>query len=226
MNLKDTDILRQTFPDGTKVSLSCDVGYTSAGGSSVITCTAGSWSPVRLTCERKNCMLAGDVPNGQIDYSQGTQFGDKAVITCNTGYTLVGSRELFCGSFGWLNRLPVCEVVKCLQPPVVVNGVFSPNKEQYEYGDAVKYSCDQNYTLVGSFFSFLFCSEDGTFKPDPPTCVRDCRVDGTAFQSPGGLPSTSSDAASARAGQQDDGLTFYERLVVEFHKEMLRKSMK
>lgn len=51
MDLKGEDILLQAFPDGTKVTFACNIGYTSAGGSAVITCTAGSWSPVRLICE-------------------------------------------------------------------------------------------------------------------------------------------------------------------------------
>jgi len=51
MDLKGDDILLQTFPDGIKVTFACDVGYESVGGSASITCTAGAWSPVRMTCE-------------------------------------------------------------------------------------------------------------------------------------------------------------------------------
>lgn len=51
MNLKGSDILQNTFPDGTTVSFACDVGYQAAGGSPLITCNAGSWSPVRLKCQ-------------------------------------------------------------------------------------------------------------------------------------------------------------------------------
>lgn len=53
MNLKGNAILQNTFADGSKVSFACSVGYTSAGGSETITCTAGTWSTVRLVCERK-----------------------------------------------------------------------------------------------------------------------------------------------------------------------------
>ena len=51
MKLKDKDILTETFQDGSKVTFVCTVGYVTAGGSGVITCTAGSWSPVKLKCE-------------------------------------------------------------------------------------------------------------------------------------------------------------------------------
>ena len=53
MNLKGEYILKDTFSDGDRAAFECDVGYTSAGGSSSITCTAGSWSTVTLKCERK-----------------------------------------------------------------------------------------------------------------------------------------------------------------------------
>lgn len=53
MDLKGSDSLLQTFPDGTQVSFACDPGYMSAGGSAVITCNAGTWTPVRLKCESK-----------------------------------------------------------------------------------------------------------------------------------------------------------------------------
>ncbi|KAK2897247.1 hypothetical protein Q8A73_013627 [Channa argus] len=168
MKLKDPDNLLQTFRHGTEVSLTCGDGYMSAGGSAVITCSLGRWSRVTLTCERKNCGQAADVTNGQVYYPQGTRFGDRAVIRCQTGYTLVGNREIRCGDKGWMGSLPVCEVVKCFPPPVVVNGTFSPNNDEYEYGDVVLYSCNKDNTLIGS--RSITCSEDGTFKPEPPTC--------------------------------------------------------
>uniref|UniRef100_A0A3P8UF14 Sushi domain-containing protein n=1 Tax=Amphiprion percula TaxID=161767 RepID=A0A3P8UF14_AMPPE len=170
MGLSDKDILLQTFPDGHRASFRCDVGYTPAGGSAVITCTAGSWSPVRLICERKNCGSVGPLLNGQVDYPNGPLFGEKAVITCNEGYILVGQREINCGDQGWMERLPECEVLKCDPPADITDGKFSPNKEFYEYSEVVQYSCVNDYTLNGS--KSLSCSTDGKFTPDPPTCTR------------------------------------------------------
>lgn len=50
MDLKDTDIILQTFGDGSKVTFVCNVGYRTEGGSGVITCSAGSWSTLTLKC--------------------------------------------------------------------------------------------------------------------------------------------------------------------------------
>ncbi|GAA6216651.1 membrane cofactor protein-like isoform X9 [Lates japonicus] len=170
MNLKGTDILQNTFPDGTTVSFVCDVGYQTAGGSPLITCNAGSWSPVRLKCERKNCGSAGEVSHGQIDYPQGTLFGDTAVIICDQGYQLVGQRQLTCGKDAWEGRLPRCEAVTCRPPPMIEHGNYDPKKEEYyEYGEVVQYSCQNLYTLNGS--KSLTCSENGNFMPDPPQCI-------------------------------------------------------
>lgn len=51
MDLSEGDITLQTFWDGIKVTFVCNVGYTTAGGSAVITCSAGSWSPLTLKCK-------------------------------------------------------------------------------------------------------------------------------------------------------------------------------
>uniref|UniRef100_A0A3B5KV44 Sushi domain-containing protein n=1 Tax=Xiphophorus couchianus TaxID=32473 RepID=A0A3B5KV44_9TELE len=169
MHLKDEYILKDTFEDGSTVVFVCDAGYTSAGGSGSIKCTAGIWSPVQLTCERKSCGSLGEVTNGQVSYPEGVQFGDKALITCNIGHILVGKSEIKCEIQGWSARLPTCEVVKCLQPSSIANGTFVPLKEDYAYRDVVEYSCNKGYTLNGS--RQLICEENEKFKPSPPSCV-------------------------------------------------------
>ncbi|AWP10165.1 putative membrane cofactor protein-like isoform 4 [Scophthalmus maximus] len=171
MHLKGEGILLTTFSDGVSVNLACDVGHMSAGGSSTITCTAGTWSPVRMTCERKYCGSAGEVKNGNIDYSEGTQFGDTISIHCNTGFKMVGRPDIVCGDKGWMGRLPLCEVMTCDPPDPIAHGTFSPEKEDfYEYSQVVEFRCLNDYTLRGS--KLLTCSEDGNFKPDPPACVK------------------------------------------------------
>uniref|UniRef100_A0A3Q3FTT8 Sushi domain-containing protein n=1 Tax=Labrus bergylta TaxID=56723 RepID=A0A3Q3FTT8_9LABR len=169
MNLKGNDIVLQEFPDGTKVTFTCEVGYQSAGGSGVSTCSAGNWSPVRLQCERKNCGALEAVINGDITYPTSTLFGDTAVVTCNAGYRRVGRETIRCGDAGWLDRLPVCEVSKCGPPPAIADGTFYPEKEEYEYREVVRYTCQKDLTLNGS--KSVSCSEDGTFTPAAPTCI-------------------------------------------------------
>ncbi|XP_028309762.1 membrane cofactor protein-like isoform X1 [Gouania willdenowi] len=170
MGLSDKDINSKTFPDGSTVTFICNLGHRpQTEHSGRIVCTAGSWSPVQLICEKKPCGIAGNVENGYIDYPTGTSFGDKAVITCNPGYILVGKKTLTCGDQGWLDRLPECEIVFCDEPPNVPNAQYDPIKDSYEYEEVVQYSCNGDLVMDGS--SSLTCEDDGTFKPNPPVCV-------------------------------------------------------
>ncbi|XP_073326194.1 complement receptor type 1-like isoform X2 [Pagrus major] len=170
MHLKDEYILKETFASGDRAAFACNTGYHSEGGSSSITCTAGSWSTVRLKCERNNCGHPGEVEHGQIHYPKENLFGDHIEITCNDGYRLVGKSRITCGAQGWMDRLPICEVVTCDPPPLVSDATFTPRKDSYDHGDAIRYSCEAGLTLSGP--ALISCSNNGTFQPAPPTCVK------------------------------------------------------
>ncbi|XP_014910548.1 membrane cofactor protein-like isoform X3 [Poecilia latipinna] len=169
MNLRDDYITQQTFPDGSKVSFVCDHGYTSAGGSASITCTAGTWSTVRLRCERKSCGTLGEVSHGEVNYD-GNEFGDTATVTCHPGYMLVGRSSFRCEVNGWSGRLPTCDAVQCTTPEPVANGTFYPQKDFYNFGEVARYSCYKGFVLNGP--TETACSDDGEFSPSPPTCVK------------------------------------------------------
>ncbi|XP_053280632.1 uncharacterized protein LOC128442272 isoform X3 [Pleuronectes platessa] len=170
MSLKDSDILLDVFENGAVASFTCSAGYTSGGGSPSITCVDGSWSPVKLICEKKSCGSAGEVPHGNVDYSEGNEFGDQVVVTCDPGYNLVGKPVLRCGDKGWQGRLPICEAITCDPPQQIENGVYSPKKEDfYGISEVIQYSCQKPYSLRGA--KSLTCSENGAFKPAPPECI-------------------------------------------------------
>ncbi|XP_062248841.1 membrane cofactor protein-like isoform X3 [Platichthys flesus] len=169
MGLKTSDILLETFPNGAVASFICNVGYTSAGGSPSVTCVDGSWTPVKLKCEKKSCGSAGEVPHGNVDYPEGNEFGAEARVTCDLGYNLVGNPVLRCRDQGWDGRLPTCEALTCDQPPLISNGDYDPKKEDYGYSEVIQYSCQKTYSLRGA--KSLTCSENGAFKPDPPECI-------------------------------------------------------
>uniref|UniRef100_A0A3P8WJE8 CD46 molecule n=1 Tax=Cynoglossus semilaevis TaxID=244447 RepID=A0A3P8WJE8_CYNSE len=146
MKLKDPP---SSFPDGTTVTFACIVGYQSAGGSPSITCTAGTWSPIKLKCERKNCGSAGEILNGQTNYPEETLFGDKVIYTCNTGLVKIHS-------------------VSCDPPTANANSEYSPIKDNYGYNQQVRYICKDDLALIGSPVST--CIETG-FDTEPPTCI-------------------------------------------------------
>ncbi|XP_024149594.1 membrane cofactor protein isoform X2 [Oryzias melastigma] len=170
MSLKGDDILKDSFADQTTVSFGCNSGYTVDEGLPSITCNAGSWTTLTLTCKRKSCGALAHLDNGAIDYQDGISFGDKAVITCNPGYRLVGKGVLNCLDSGWDARFPTCDAVECVTPEDVKDATFSPNKESYRYGEVVTYKCSAGLSNKGSLK--LTCSDEGKFDFPPPTCVK------------------------------------------------------
>ncbi|XP_041712473.1 C4b-binding protein alpha chain isoform X2 [Coregonus clupeaformis] len=171
MVLTKSFITKETFGDGTDANFECEIGYVRKGGSRSVTCTAGVWSEVKLTCEKKTCGSPGEVENGIFSLNGGILFGAKASVTCDTGYTLVGSGVRNCLDEGWDGRVPVCEVVKCGKPPTIVKGgPVIPPEDEYSYGSVVEYSCENDYTLVGT--RSIACDKDGEFQPAPPECKK------------------------------------------------------
>ncbi|RVE70970.1 hypothetical protein OJAV_G00069760 [Oryzias javanicus] len=169
MDLKGDAILQTTFADQATVSFACNTGYIRDTGSPSITCNAGSWTTLTLTCKKKSCGALPDVDKGRVDYQDGISFGDKAVISCNPGYSLVGKKVLNCMDQGWDGRLPTCDAVMCVTPDDVKDATFTPNKESYIYGEVVKYKCSAGLINNGSLA--LTCSDEGKFDLPPPTCV-------------------------------------------------------
>ncbi|XP_067087791.1 membrane cofactor protein-like isoform X1 [Osmerus mordax] len=168
--LSPGDIGKETFEDGSNVTIQCHIGYAREGGSPTITCTNGQWSTLKMTCKIKNCGNPGIIRNGQFNIDMGTEFGDTAVATCNVGYKLIGSDRRQCMDGGWNGRIPTCEVSKCGPAPQVVNGKPSSNEESYDYDAVIRYSCNPGFTLKGS--KNIFCKGDEVFEPAPPQCIK------------------------------------------------------
>ncbi|XP_057674246.1 membrane cofactor protein-like isoform X1 [Corythoichthys intestinalis] len=190
-NMHVEELLKDTFEDGSTATLKCDVGYSQAGGSQAITCTAGTWTQVTLQCERVNCGPADNVANGNLDYSEGTLFGDKVSITCKSGYILVGATQRLClSSTKWSEHPPTCQVVTCDPPVGLDKGFFGPIKDIYDYGNVIKYTCPKGYVLNGP--STAECSGDKTFNPKPPKCIqvkcKDLDIPNAEIVSGGGPP--------------------------------------
>ncbi|KAM9505335.1 C4b-binding protein-like isoform 4-T7 [Salvelinus alpinus] len=121
-----------------------------------------------LPVQGRSCGHPGEVTNGKY-ILEGVEFGARAAVTCDTGYTLVGSGVRNCLAEGWDGRVPVCEVVKCGKPPTIVNGgPVIPPEDEYSYRSVVEYSCEKEFTLVGT--KSIVCEKDGEFQPAPPEC--------------------------------------------------------
>ncbi|XP_071058279.1 zona pellucida sperm-binding protein 3 receptor-like isoform X2 [Pseudochaenichthys georgianus] len=111
MGLKGDAVLLESFPDGKKVAFACDVGFVAAGGSASVTCTAGSWSALRMTCDKVDCKEPY-VKFGHWDSGSRGPYTYKTTVTfkCNEGYRMTNSATITCEiNERWEPELPKCE---------------------------------------------------------------------------------------------------------------------
>ncbi|XP_045154015.1 membrane cofactor protein isoform X1 [Echinops telfairi] len=163
-----------------RVEFECRLGYRKKIPSNMISiCHAdNSWSHLEEGCTKKSCANPGELINGNIDHSEGFELGATITFSCEEGYNLVGKKSLICeigqDSVNWNGNLPQCNKAMCEPPPDIENGVYSnAGKDVYEYGEAVRYSCNpvregDQYSLVGK--EVLSCSMNAEWSSEPPKC--------------------------------------------------------
>uniref|UniRef100_A0A8K9V7L3 CUB and Sushi multiple domains 2 n=1 Tax=Oncorhynchus mykiss TaxID=8022 RepID=A0A8K9V7L3_ONCMY len=150
--------------------LICDPGYYYKG-QRVIRCQANStwdYPEPRPACEIISCGDLGTPPNGN-KIGTLTVFGATAIFSCNTGYTLVGSRVRECMSNGlWSgSQRLVNHSGHCGTPEPIVNGQIIG--ENYNYRGSVVYQCNPGFRLIG--VSVRICEQDHRWSGRTPVCV-------------------------------------------------------
>ncbi|KAM3842919.1 CUB and sushi domain-containing protein 1-like, partial [Diretmus argenteus] len=149
--------------------LICDPGYYYRG-QRVIRCQANStWNypDPRPACDIISCGDLGTPPNGN-KIGTLTVYGATAIFSCNTGYTLVGSRVRECMSNGlWSGSQVQCLAGHCGTPEPIVNGQIIG--ENYNYRGSVVYQCNPGFRLIG--VSVRICEQDHRWSGRTPVCV-------------------------------------------------------
>ncbi|XP_043080909.1 complement factor H-like isoform X3 [Puntigrus tetrazona] len=175
-NVQTEDFLL-SFSDGSTVTFGCILGHKplDSKSSKTVTCQGTQWTNLELSCIKKSCGSLADITNGKYEMN-GNLFGDTAKVVCDKGYVLESQGSIrTCRADGWDGRDPSCEVVKCTAPPSIDNGRLKDEPlESYAYLETVSYTCNGGLNLIGP--ASIYCSEDGTFKPDPPKCFDGCPV--------------------------------------------------
>ncbi|XP_051775015.1 CUB and sushi domain-containing protein 1 [Erpetoichthys calabaricus] len=153
----------------TQMMLVCDLGYFYRGHR-VIKCQAnGSWSMLipKPTCQVISCGDLPTPPNGN-KIGTLTVFGATAIFSCNTGYTLVGSRVRECLANGlWSGHEVHCLGGHCGTPEAIVNGHIVG--ENFNYRGSVVYQCNPGFRLIG--MSVRICQQDHHWSGRTPVCV-------------------------------------------------------
>ncbi|KAF7245889.1 CUB and sushi domain-containing protein 1 [Varanus komodoensis] len=162
-------IYETQYQYNAQLMLICDPGYYYIGHR-VIRCQAsGKWSigePVP-TCRIISC---GDLPVPSNGNRIGTltTYGATAIFSCNTGYTLVGSRVRECMANGLWSGLEVtCLAGHCGEPGPIVNGQI--NGDNFNYRGSVVYQCNPGFRLIG--MSVRICQQDHRWSGRTPVCV-------------------------------------------------------
>ncbi|KAI1891513.1 hypothetical protein AGOR_G00144580 [Albula goreensis] len=166
--------LKSNYTEGDELLFNCRVGYVS---SRRITykCVDRRWNAGRrINCSPKQCELPEDITNGHYEIVNGTEFVFGTVIKyfCDEGYMLVGRSDTrLCLSEGWSDRVPHCEVVKCVaelnNPNVIVSG--QGDGGPIKYGHVLHFKCESSeLTLVGE--PEVVCLSNGTWSSPFPSC--------------------------------------------------------
>ncbi|XP_017162838.1 CUB and sushi domain-containing protein 2 [Poecilia reticulata] len=149
--------------------LICDPGYYYRG-QRIIRCQAnGTWNypDPRPFCDIISCGDLGTPPNGH-KIGTLTVYGATAIFSCNTGYTLVGSRVRECISNGlWSGTQVQCLTGHCGTPDPIVNGQIIG--ENFNFRGSVVYQCNPGFRLIG--VSVRICEQDHRWSGNTPVCV-------------------------------------------------------
>uniref|UniRef100_UPI00398F5CBA zona pellucida sperm-binding protein 3 receptor-like isoform X2 n=1 Tax=Pristiophorus japonicus TaxID=55135 RepID=UPI00398F5CBA len=150
------------------VNYSCFPGYLLVGGR-YQTCTHTGWEGRITRCRPKTCGHPGEIMNGYYIASS-NEFGSKVTFYCDVGYMIIGRDYRLCAAEGWDSQVPICEIVKCDDPPAFDNGRVpsAPNTGIWEFGMIAKYSCTGDNSLIGA--DELVCTATGEWDTNPPTC--------------------------------------------------------
>ncbi|KAM4022624.1 coagulation factor XIII B chain-like isoform 2-T2 [Anomaloglossus baeobatrachus] len=167
------------FPPRQTVIYSCHPGYTSLGRIRRA-CVGGEWQTLsRAHCKKKSCGHPGEIPFGTLELKNGYEFvfGVEVEYTCDDGYQIVSKHNTrICAADGWTNYPPHCEARLC--PPVFDDSVrvlSSVMDDEYSMGHVINFECkNPKQTLQGP--SQIYCTANGTWNVDPPTCKESCTI--------------------------------------------------
>uniref|UniRef100_A0A8C1XEI2 Complement factor H like 5 n=1 Tax=Cyprinus carpio TaxID=7962 RepID=A0A8C1XEI2_CYPCA len=192
LNTTENNIKIKRFPDlegpvkpGHNLTFSCNGQGLILKGQREITCQPnGEWSSPFPKCERKDIQTcAANLTGNMIIESEVSVIpGHTLKLSCNgQGLILKGQREITCQANGeWSSPFPKCEskvtegkITACGPPPHQENAdTEEMPKNEYSYGEKVKYMCYNKFTMEG--YPYLTCAQGewrGYF-----TCLKPCMV--------------------------------------------------
>ncbi|XP_058479498.1 sushi, von Willebrand factor type A, EGF and pentraxin domain-containing protein 1 isoform X3 [Solea solea] len=120
----------------------------------------------------KNCTEPVKCENpGSLEFGHrsGSNFlvGGEVVFSCEDGYELIGSSQLYCMDTGnWDNGVPYCRALSCPTPTVPENSMMKG--DNFTYGSKVTFSCKRGF-LPEIPYDFQ-CLTSQRWSGTPPVC--------------------------------------------------------
>lgn len=105
------DIIEQVaFTYGNRIVFKCtETGYEMRGSRVRICQIDGTWNGSPTTCEIVQCGDPGTIQNGSQTVTKGFMYGGSVEFKCDKGYTLVGTRIIYCrADKQWSAAVPHC----------------------------------------------------------------------------------------------------------------------
>ncbi|XP_045583570.2 sushi, von Willebrand factor type A, EGF and pentraxin domain-containing protein 1 isoform X3 [Procambarus clarkii] len=154
---------------GTRVTVTCDVGFKLYRGESERTCLLyGAWSGEEPECRRVTCSFPGYLLNGHIEGNR-YSYSDTVSFTCNPGFILKGDAERTCQADGkWSGQHPHCDVIKCPYLNAGPHGQVLSLAGDYMPTNQISFKCELGYQMDGP--NTLTCGGDGEWDGQPPSC--------------------------------------------------------
>uniref|UniRef100_A0A3B1JZ75 Seizure related 6 homolog n=1 Tax=Astyanax mexicanus TaxID=7994 RepID=A0A3B1JZ75_ASTMX len=165
---------------GTVVTYQCYPGFEVVGTEMLMCQWDLTWSGDLPTCER---VLSCPDP-GTVEHSRRVMSGPRLIVgstvqyICNKGYSLSGNSLLSCyhhDSTGpkWSEKLPKCipdTYEPCRNPGTPAFGVQVSEKQFYQSGETLRFSCLSGYKLFGESTIRCVPSHPSKWSHPPPVC--------------------------------------------------------
>lgn len=154
---------------GSQVKYFCYEDYVLVGDNTRHCQSDGKWGGKQPYCAYKWCPVIQNISNGKLNVSA---YSENSIATyqCNSGYKLIGNDTRQCLLGGkWTNQEPFCQYVDCGQPKQIPNGAYQLVNSTTNYLSVAMYTCNENYTLVGSA-NKMICSHNNRWIGKEPQC--------------------------------------------------------
>ncbi|XP_064626004.1 sushi, von Willebrand factor type A, EGF and pentraxin domain-containing protein 1-like [Lineus longissimus] len=160
---------RDVYMPRDVVEFACAITFTLSGNDTLICNDDGRWSDPFPVCVPNGC---GDPPmisnGGPIEADDVSTDGEEYVeYTCVRGYEIAARSRIVCRDDGsWEDYRPVCSVILCEEPPLLVHG--SQYGVNYSVDGVVQFQCDRTHRLIGAHA--ISCVDTGKWNDTFPKC--------------------------------------------------------